>query len=182
MSEVYFTSDIHLGHKKIFEFCSESRCNVQTVDEHDELLIKNWNEQVTGKDTVYLLGDVSWHKSDKTFELLSRLNGNIQLVRGNHDHDFGTDGRYKRIFANIHDYREVKIDGHDVIMSHYPMAQWNKCHYGSFMLYGHCHGGFVNVGRSMDVGIDARPQKDMKLFTWEEVRDTLIQREFVKHH
>jgi calcineurin-like phosphoesterase family protein len=35
------------------------------------------------------------------------------------------------------------------------MTFWNKAHYGSVMLHGHCHGTHQATGRSIDVGYDA---------------------------
>lgn len=177
---IYLTSDLHLGHKRILEFCPESR-KCETIEAHDELIIKNWNEQVKSTDTVYLLGDVSWHQHDKTVEILNRLPGHKNLILGNHDRNITGDA-YKKIFTDIRHYREVKIDGIDVILCHYPIARWNKCHYGSIHLFGHEHGNFVNDGKSMDVGIDTRPNGDMKLWSWEEVHEKLKDIPAIQHH
>lgn len=37
----------------------------KSIEEHDEALIKNWNNAVGMDDDVYLLGDISWHNSTK---------------------------------------------------------------------------------------------------------------------
>lgn len=55
-------------------------------------------------------------------------------------------------------------------------------HHGSYHLYGHVHGSVQIEGRAMDVGIDARPEGDMKLWSWEEVDDILKVREIRSHH
>ena len=51
-------------------------------------------------------------------------------------------------------YKEIKIGDTKVCMSHYPMTVWNRQHYGSFMLHGHCHGSFQGKGKILDVGLD----------------------------
>jgi len=42
-------------------------------------------------------------------------------------------------------------------------------YYGSYHLHGHSHGNYTAEGRILDVGIDARPQKDMGLWHWDEI-------------
>ena len=41
-----------------------------------------------------------------------------------------------------------------LVLCHYPMAQWDRSHHGSWHLYGHCRGSFENGGLSFDVGVD----------------------------
>jgi hypothetical protein len=55
-------------------------------------------------------------------------------------------------------------------------------HHGAYHLFGHVHGNATVPGRAMDVGIDARPQKDMGLWSWEEVDAVLSAREVRSHH
>lgn len=80
MSKVYFTSDLHFGHEKL---CRGLRG--MSADESDELIISNWNNTVTKRDSVYLLGDITLEKPNIIQGYLSRLNGNIIVVAGNHD-------------------------------------------------------------------------------------------------
>jgi hypothetical protein len=42
-------------------------------------------------------------------------------------------------------------------MFHYPISEWNKCHYGSVMLHGHLHNAKSGLEqyRIRDVGMDA---------------------------
>lgn len=178
----WFISDTHFGHTRVLEFCPASRpCS--TIEEHDERIIDNWNADVKPEDTVYILGDVSWHGPEQTKNILRRLNGHKNLILGNHDRQFSQEGQFKGLIEDTCNYREIKIDKIDVILCHYPLARWNKCHYGSLHLWGHEHGAFDNGNnRSMDVGIDARPNGDMKLWAWEEVWVELKDREILKHH
>jgi len=78
LSQVYFISDLHLQHER----CSTRR-NFSTVEEHDELIIENWNKVIGKRDTVYILGDVTME--NKKYEILNRLTGYKKVVMGNHD-------------------------------------------------------------------------------------------------
>ena len=80
MSRVFFTSDLHFGHKNLVE-----GLRGMSVEENDALIIGNWNSTVNKRDTVYVLGDVVMEKPEKAIEYLPKLNGSIRIVGGNHD-------------------------------------------------------------------------------------------------
>jgi len=173
MNYPLFTSDLHAYHKNILNFSKVTR-HGKDADEMTEILIKNWNEQVPDKETtVYCLGDISFGSSTKTRELLNRLNGTIHLILGNHDREEFMLSTNR--FASVSQYKKIKIDEQWVIMFHYPINDWEMINHGSFHLYGHIHGQKDRMpqGRALDVGIDNRPLGDMKLWTWQEVKDTL---------
>ena len=130
---IYFTSDLHFGHKNILRFDNRP---FTTIEEMDAELIKRWNNKVKSNDTVYILGDISWHKDDKTVEIVKQLNGHKRLIKGNHDM---THGKVKNCFESIKDYDEIKVDEKDVILCHYPIHMYNKQFRGAIMLYGHVH-------------------------------------------
>ena len=59
-------------------------------------------------------------------------------------------------FENVHEYgTEIFIKDEDLksargsqgyqqfILSHYPILSWNRAHYGSIHLHGHCHGSLM---------------------------------------
>ena len=184
MKQIWFTSDNHFFHKSILKFARETRQG-NTVDEMNELMIEKWNETVALYDDVYSLGDFSFGSARKTIEVLKRLKGRIHLIRGNHDHwiDQGSEGREAAgFFEWIRDYKRASFADVETVMFHYPIFEWEKMHYGSFHLYGHVHGNTVVPGRALDVGIDARPQKDMGLWNFDEIRQLLSQREVRAHH
>ena len=130
---IYFTSDLHFGHNNIIRFDNRP---FAMVEEMDGELIRRWNNKVKSDDIVYILGDISWYNSEKTCAILSRLNGQKHLIKGNHDR---INGDIKRHFCSISDYKEIKVDDKDVILCHYPITFFNKHHYGSYHLYGHVH-------------------------------------------
>lgn len=130
---VYFTSDLHFGHKNIIRF--DNRPFI-SVEEMDETLICNWNKKVKNDDLVYILGDISWYNDEKTCEIFSGLNGRKILIKGNHDR---VHGNIKNYFEEITDYKEINLDGKHITLCHYPIVFFNRHHYGAFMFYGHVH-------------------------------------------
>lgn len=84
MSEIYFISDLHLGHDSIPKYSGPLRGGVTTVEDHDDWIVYQWNSVVRPSDTVYVLGDVAFTPSGLV--RAGRLNGNKYLIMGNHDH------------------------------------------------------------------------------------------------
>lgn len=82
MSQVFFISDLHLDHKNVINFSRDYRVG-QTIEEHNEWLVSQWNSVVKKGDRTYVLGDVVFSKEALSY--LPRMNGIKFLVRGNHD-------------------------------------------------------------------------------------------------
>lgn len=131
---IYFTSDLHFGHRNVIRFDNRP---FASADEMDETLIERWNKKVSGKDIVYILGDLSWHSDQKTCEILARLHGEKILVQGNHDR---VHGQVRRFFEEVSPYKEINLPGNiHIVLCHYPIVFFNRHHYGAYMLYGHVH-------------------------------------------
>ena len=145
----FVTSDLHFWHKNILKFSPITR-PYDTVEDMNEAIIDHWNSLVGIDDEVLHLGDLSFKGALPTEAILSRLNGNITFVLGNHD------SVLRNKIPNIKgvDYLEFRFNGTKVCCSHFPMSSWNQQGYGSVMLYGHCHGSFQGEGRTVDVGFD----------------------------
>lgn len=130
MSNVFFISDLHLGHRSILKHSPDHRLGCASIEQHDNLLITLWNQRVSKHDTVYLLGDVCWTVQD--VPRLAELHGHKILVRGNHDHH-----------TSARDWLQYVDDVQGVLMykghwlSHcpiHPAELWNKpC------IHGHVH-------------------------------------------
>ena len=137
---IYFTSDLHLGHKNIIEY--EDR-PWETVEDMTIGLIKNWNEVVRPNDEVYILGDFAFQNSYMTpfliTDVLSQLNGKKHLIIGNHDTYINKQAFNPRYFEEMVHYKELKINGKFIILSHYPIESWNCKEHGSIHLHGHTH-------------------------------------------
>lgn len=148
MENVFFTSDLHLGHEAIIKFQPRP---FNSVEEMDEILIQNWNSRISKSDRVYMLGDFSWISPR---HYLHRMNGNIHWINGNHDkasRNWLLD--YKNI-KSVQDIKTITVHGVSICLCHYAMRVWNKSCHNQWHLYGHSHGGVAGAGKSFDVGVD----------------------------
>lgn len=191
MSNIYFTSDTHYGHRNIVrgtsQWTDKSRCrDFDTVEEHDQTLVDNINSVVKENDVLYCLGDWSFGGKDKILEFRRRLYvKDIRLILGNHDEHIER-GLYNDLFTSVQHYKRTSIDKQMIVMSHFPMRVWDKSHHGSWMLHGHCHGTLsdystsyedttiVNLYKTMDVGIDTHPE--FRPYHFEEIREIMKDR------
>ncbi|MEM1225877.1 MAG: phosphoesterase [Planctomycetota bacterium] len=159
MSNIWFTSDTHFNHENVIKYCSRPFVD---LDDMTESIIASWNCRVMPGDTVYHLGDFALSRGSKHASLvdsiLSRLNGQKWLIKGNHDRKEVTDNPR---WIRVKDYHEIKVDVGEVhkqrvVMSHYRLFVWNQRHRGAYMLNGHSHGNLNHIpwGRSLDVGVD----------------------------
>lgn len=136
----YFISDLHFGHKNCLSYDNRE---FPSIEEHDEALIKNWNEAVGIDDEVWILGDVSWHNATKTNEILSRLNGIKHLCIGNHDKKLLRNEQFRKFFIEIVDYKELYLSkDKGIVLCHYPIPTYNHHYTGWVHLYGHVHTSF----------------------------------------
>lgn len=186
----WFTSDTHFGHANIMKF--EPGRPGKDIEEHDEILIKNWNDCVQKGDTIYHLGDFCFISDmNRVKKILRRLNGQKFLVVGNHDRRMFLDMcRSERLFVKIDKIMDIKIEDKDVlphkqviILSHFPQLVWNKCYHGSWHLFGHCHGNLRDPveTKRMDVGTDCH---NFRPISYQEVKAVMNQRRYVPvdHH
>jgi calcineurin-like phosphoesterase family protein len=145
----FFTSDTHFGHEGIIRHCYRLFPSVAAMD---EALIAAWNEYISPDDVVWHLGDFTLSGADAAEEYLSRLNGTIHLIWGNHDRN---SVRRLTRWASSAYAREIKVDGVRITLCHYAMLVWNQCGRGALMLHGHSHGNLPGNSQSTDVGVDA---------------------------
>jgi len=136
----------------------------------DMAMIERWNSVVRAKDTVYHLGDFSFHEASVNETILKALNGKKILIRGNHDKK---QTLRLRGWSAVHDYFEMRQGKHFLAMFHYPMASWNRSYHGSVHLHGHTHGNFKparwgdgSPQKVLDVGVDTH---NFTPWSWDEI-------------
>ena len=140
MSRIFYTADLHFGHKNIIEY--ENRPFIDLGDMESQLIIK-WNTKVRPCDTVYILGDFAFQGANLSYrnieDILARLNGTKILIAGNHDKWVSKQGFNEKYFKQIIPYAEIKdtIKGKtvDVVLCHYPIEDWNGMFYGSYHIH-----------------------------------------------
>lgn len=129
----------------------------------NEALIANWNAVVPEDGIVICCGDFTLaHYSDKKekkigkdayrqevindyIKLFEPLNGNILLLRGNHDIIPLTEEPIGKLIASV-DKATVVVDGVKIYAEHYPCTAFN----GDFQVFGHIH----TLNDGMCYGID----------------------------
>lgn len=98
-TKVWVIADPHFSHANIIKY--ENR-PFKDIHHMNESIISNWNNVVSKEDKVFLLGDIGLGKPEDMYKYLSRLNGNLVLILGNHDnknlrrwHEIGMTEVYK---------------------------------------------------------------------------------------
>lgn len=186
---IWFTSDLHYGHKNFVFGTSNWPCKTkcrqfQTVEDMNNHLINRINEFVMPQDVLIHLGDWSFGGKDNIPLARSRINcQSVVTLIGNHDEHFLKDESLHYNFTWVGHYNEFRKSKILICKFHYPMSVWHENNKGSFHLHGHSHHSFQNIGKSMDVGIDA-PDRDYKPYHIDEVFDILSKKEIVAldHH
>lgn len=166
--KIFFTSDLHLGHKKIITLANRP---FETVEEMDVTLINNWNSVVSPEDTVYDLGD-TYFANPKRYT--GRLVGNIIRLKGSHDHDLKEGTSPRMLVIKPQGLLDKYGEQISITLCHYAMRSWEKSHYASWHLYGHHHGLLPPYGLSFDVGVDCWSYYPISLEQVAEVMDTLV--------
>lgn len=130
-----YISDCHFGHNNVIRFDDRPFVNKENMD---KLMIRLWNENVAPQDNVYILGDMFWYTAKNATKILRQLNGNLHIVKGNHDDWFNAEN--KKLVNEIQDYKEVKDGDYKVILSHYPIILNRGHRQPNFIhLFGHVH-------------------------------------------
>lgn len=137
MHNIFLASDLHLSHSNIITFLDERGDRIRPFDsiqEHDETIIHNWNKVVRPADKVYVLGDVAFKFAH--LELVGRLNGTKVLIKGNHD-----DLKASQYLQYFKDIRACSILD-KFLLTHIPihpesLSRWKA------NIHGHLHSNVV---------------------------------------
>ena len=147
MPSVFLVSDTHFGHAGVCRFTRNDGVTKlrpwDSAEEMDEAMVKAWNDRVRPTDKVYHLGDVVINR--KSLSIMSRLNGDKVLIRGNHDIFKDTD--YREHFRELRAYHVMN----GMILSHIPVHAESLGRFG-VNIHGHLHANRVRKAR----GVDAR--------------------------
>jgi calcineurin-like phosphoesterase family protein len=150
MSQVYFISDLHLGHRNIHKFRKTAYKRrygfgeflvFESEEEHQEALIEAWNETIRKRDTVYILGDVAFN--EKGLEAFKRLQGHKRIILGNHDIDGKALAPYCDSIGGFQRYKR------EFWLSHAPIHPDELR--GKYNIHGHVHDQTLQDSRYFNV-------------------------------
>jgi calcineurin-like phosphoesterase family protein len=153
---LFFTADTHFADHRTINI---HRRPFSSVPEMDEALVQGWNAVVGKEDEIWHLGDVA-RRPTVLPALLTQLNGTKHLVRGNNDSRATVEAAG---WASVQDYAELTVDGHMLVLCHYPFRSWNGQHRRALNLHGHSHGKLKPLLRQHDVGVDAQSYRPVAL-------------------
>ena len=145
MSNTFLISDTHFGHEKtctVFKRPDGTPLRpFGSAAEMDEAMVERWNQRVRPNDKVYHLGDVVI--SRQFLKILSRLNGDKVLIRGNHDIFKLAD--YTQYFRDVRGYHVMN----GLILSHVPVHTDSIARFGA-NIHGHLHANRVMRASGID--------------------------------
>lgn len=114
--KIYIVSDTHFNHSNIIEYCNRPFDNVCDMN---NTIINNWNS-IVSNDIVYHLGDFFLGSKYDLKGIISKLNGKIYLIRGNHDRL--TVKSYEDCGITVLKNAPIIMDDYKICLSHKPLA------------------------------------------------------------
>ena len=158
--EVFFMTDLHLGHRKIIEYEPLRTQLFADIDEHDRAICSLWRERVRKQNVVYVLGDVAFNRV--ALERIRNLPGKKKLILGNHDKlDMKA---YLEVFVKVSAYDS--FDG--VVLSHIPLNQCSILPRYRGNVHGHLHGRGDGPSR-YHLNICPEVMGDFGPLTWQKI-------------
>lgn len=184
--KVYFTSDLHCGHKNIIEY---SHRPFKDVEEMNETLINNWNNTVPEDGIVFDLGDFAIGGSKVWNDALSRLHGKHYLIMGNHCMKNYRES-YSKYFELVAQQMYIQVDDVSIYLNHFPFLCFGGAYreqHNVWNLFGHIHSGpNAQDGKDLsrlhmlfptqyDVGVDNNDYKPVSFWKVKQIIEKQIQ-------
>ena len=154
---VYLIGDTHFDHANIIRYCNRPFRNVQ---EMNETIVRNWNETVKDRDTVYFLGDWTFGRGHKPAKYwVGKLKGHIISIRGAHD--------WREKDLRSEDFKVLQHHGYSFLLIHDPeqAGDWH-----GWIIHGHKHNNnmskypFINGARkTINVGVELTNYRPISL-------------------
>ena len=162
---IYFISDTHFHHSNIIKYCNRP---FKDINKMNEAIISNWNSLITKDDIVYHLGDFCLSNDDEIKNIFNRLNGNIILIRGNHDRK--PVKFYENIGIKVLTHAPIILDEYKIMLSHVPLPDV-KIKDGYINLHGHIHNKKISddypknysINKHINVSVDVTNFKPVSL-------------------
>lgn len=142
---LFFISDLHMGHEKLIK----NLRGFSSVEEHDNLIIENWNRRVNKRDVVWVLGDLTMENNN--YDFLDKLNGIKFVVLGNHDKPNHVNDLLKKVnkVGGM-----VKLGKYSVVLTHCPIHE-SEIDRFKLNIHGHVHEHTLPDNRYFNVSCEA---------------------------
>lgn len=188
-SKIFLTSDSHFFHDNIRKFCNRP---FSSLEEMDKVMIENWNKVVPQDGLVFHLGDFAWGGYQAWKKVREQLNGDIILIKGNHDRKNGCQSQqqYDELFKHTAQQMFIEIEGRKLYLNHLPFLCYDGVYRDkeglAFQAFGHIHLSNVaarNTGKDYprcfdmlfptqyDVGVDFN---DFTPISWYELNHKIL--------
>ena len=167
---IWITSDTHFYHNSItrlerYMLDKSGYSYIQTVEQYNEMVLRNINMCVHKDDTLYILGDFCFGSFEQVKEMYSRIRCHVILILGNHDHYTVAEGKKRAGIKEIYE-GPIYMPGSKgkVILSHYPVKEAYHNPY-VFNLHGHLHGSVLakDMGNFINVAIGVNNFEPLRL-------------------
>jgi calcineurin-like phosphoesterase family protein len=167
----FFTSDWHIGHENIIKFCDRPFASVKDMNQS---ILNTMNRAAGPEDELWILGDLAMGDWDASMNSMKQLvAGKIFLVPGNHDkchpmHKKAEQYRNRYVSVGMEitaPHVKTHLEGQPIWVSHFPyvgdsgyvdrFVDWRLNDTGSWLVCGHVHEKWRQMGRQINVGVDA---------------------------
>lgn len=128
----FAVADTHFFHARIIEFGRPFK----SMEDHNETIIRNWNDTVLPEDKIYVLGDCVFGGGEN-FKIFERLNGEKHLILGNHDAK--KRAYYEPYFKAVEAYAEMRFHDGTALLSHMPVHPSQMAKRYAINIHGHVH-------------------------------------------
>lgn len=132
----FYIGDPHFGHANVLKHDNRP---FSSVDEMDRELIRYWNDTVTDKDDVYIVGDFAFRNERPTEWYLKQLKGKKHLIIGNHDDKLLKNEKAMSYFVSADKITRISDNGTQIVLCHYPIVEWSGFYHGAHHIYAHIH-------------------------------------------
>jgi len=124
---IFLIADTHFDHANIMRYCHRPFKNVKDMN---RTLVRNWNNIVKPRDTVYFLGDWSFGRGSKPARYwIRRLHGKIISIKGSHDK--------KTKGVRFYSRKVIYYGGYKFLLIHNPGERPEN--WDGWVIHGHKH-------------------------------------------
>jgi len=160
---IYFTSDQHFDHHNIIQYCKRPFNNVRQMNRR---IINEYNNIITEKDTVYIIGDLTLYgptQKGAVEQFVNKLHGKKHLILGNHDR-LSPQQYLDTGILSVHTSLEIN----SFILVHDPAV--SAIDRSKIFLCGHVHDLFKIAKNVINIGVDVW---DFKPVSLEQIEKTI---------